>query len=86
MSARQTTTVRFRMDAASHMIAGRQHGSVASLRGKEVEICLPPEAPDPGWTCGTEYVWRIPDDEIERLTGSTPPGRIFACEHQLELD
>lgn len=54
--------------------------------GAPIRVQLPPVAPDDHWKCGTERVWRVPDEEVERFTGKAPFMPIFLCEHQVDCD
>lgn len=86
-------TVRFRdsVPRHGHKIPGLSHsgwdGNPARVAGQEVVIELPPVPPHHPWDCGAEMVWRIPDDEVARLTGAYPPaGHVVVCEHQIDVD
>lgn len=86
---RMRTVVRFRHGATRHRPGPHNHpwpSKPPDVGGLEVAIYLPPVVPDYGWACDTEWVWRIPDDEVERLTGFAPAAPMFVCEHQVELD
>lgn len=54
--------------------------------GQTIRIELPPRTAFIGWSCNTNYIWRLHPEDVEKLGGTPPFDNVYACEHQLELD
>ena len=58
----------------------------SALAGQPVRLILPPiPAPD-WWACDAELVWKVPTDEVVRLTGRDPGEPVYVCEHMVDVD
>lgn len=82
------TIVRVREEGRGH-----KHHKLSSLPDgtpkthlTEIVIALPPVEPDELTLCDTEYLWRVPDDEVERRYGVAPLGPAYVCVHQVVID
>lgn len=50
-----------------------------------VTVVLPPKPCH--WPCGSEFVWRVPRDEVLRILPDHPhPDNVSVCEHMVEAD
>lgn len=87
-----TTVVRFRKDAQPHRLDPREHHGwpdrpTEGMDLVEIAIELPSRAV-PSGPCenGGEWQWRVPDAEVERLTGRVPVLPIYVCQCQVDVD
>jgi hypothetical protein len=78
------TRVRVRQETPEH----HHHDTLPALsqRPEWIVVALPPVRPDALTLCDTEWLWRIPDEELERLGGDSSRGHFYVCEHQVEID
>jgi len=53
-------------------------------RGQEIRVSDAAYPPASTWNCGTRAVYRIPEDEVQRIHGG-PPRAAYVCEHQIVL-
>jgi len=56
------------------------------VRPEWIVIVPTPVEPDYLTLCDTQYLWRVPDDEVLRVFGAHPTGPAYVCEHQVEID
>lgn len=80
------TRVRVRPEGEGHHHHATPPVLPAGPRPKWLVVMLPPERPDMETICDTEWLWQVPCEEIARLGGDASRGRVFVCEHQVEID
>lgn len=56
----------------------------APENGEWLTVLLPPIT-DPSWSCGTEFLWRVSDEDV-RAKGMDPSEPCHVCIHQIEAD
>jgi hypothetical protein len=54
--------------------------------GETLRVYLPPKSAGMS-PCDSQWIWRVHEDDVMRITGSYPDARgTWVCEHQVEAD
>ncbi len=80
------TRVRVRPEGKGHKHHANEAAPGDWPRPEWVVIYATPVVPNALTLCDTEWLWRVPDEEVLRLSGEPPLGPAYVCEHQVEID